>query len=112
MTDEKMIESLWSLGNGITGFAVLQALTFLYSLGNHEFRDATIHPTAKPLIIGLTCAFTLTYLAAIVACWRLADRFSHQHKVEWRWVTIGRIAIILFFNGVALGIYAVVARHG
>ena len=54
MTDEKMVESLWSLANGITSFAVLQALAFLCALGREDFIRAITNRLAQLAIVSGT----------------------------------------------------------
>jgi hypothetical protein len=46
-----MVESLWCLANGITSFAVLQALAFLYALGRDDFVKAIGKSLAHRLIV-------------------------------------------------------------
>jgi len=112
MTDAKMAESLWSLANGITSFAVLQALAFLYALGREDFVKAVANPIAQRAIISATIAFTAAYCIAVWVCSALASDLSGHHKV-WSVVTWGRIACIMAFNLMVLGIdIAIVRTHG
>jgi hypothetical protein len=104
-----MVESLWSLANGITSFAVLQALAFLYALGREDFVKAITNPIAQRVIVSATIAFTIGYCIAAWMCWTLASDFDCHHKV-WSAVTWGRIACIMAFNLMVLGIDLAIAR--
>jgi hypothetical protein len=87
-----MVENLWSLANGITSFAVLQALAFLYALGRVEFVSAISNGVAQTIIILVTLAFTIAYSVGVSKCRRLASEISSDHKQAWKTVTRSRIA--------------------
>jgi hypothetical protein len=71
MTDEKMAESLWAVANGITAFAVLQALALLYALAKKDFVDAISTSAAVVVIVAATVIATLVYCFGVWKCWDL-----------------------------------------
>jgi hypothetical protein len=103
MDDAKMVESLWSLANTITSFAVLQALTFLYALGRPEFAAAIGNRRARRIILSATVVFTVVYSTGIWTCWRLAFPLDRPHDAIWRAVTLGRVACVVMFDLMVLG---------
>jgi hypothetical protein len=105
MTDEKMVESLWAVANGITAFAVLQALAFLYALAKRDFVDAIANRTAVVLVVTATVFATLVYCLGVWKCWDLAMALvPDQHVRIWPAMTKGRIACIVVFNLFVLGV--------
>jgi hypothetical protein len=109
MGNNKIVESLWSLANGITSFAVLQALAFLYALGRKDFVTAIANPTAQAVIVVATVAFTIGYCVSVRKCQTLVARLD-SHGEIWSAVTAGRIACIIVFNLMVLGIDLAIAR--
>jgi len=109
MTDEKMVESLWSLANGITSFAALQALAFLFALGREDFVKAITNRFAQRVIVLATIAFTIGYCIAVWMCWALASDLD-SHCRAWLAVTWGRIACITTFNLLVLVVDLAIAR--
>jgi hypothetical protein len=104
-----MVENLWSLANGITSFAVFQALAFLYALGREEFVKAITNRLAQLAIVSATVVFTVAYCFAVWKCWALASELDCHRKV-WSTVTAGRIVCIMAFNLMVLGIDLAIAR--
>ena len=104
MSPEKMVENLWSLANGITSFAVVQALGFLYALGGAEFKDAISNYIAQIIIVFATIVFTYAYSYGVWKCWDLASAVQSDHKVAWQTATTGRIVCIVMFNLMVLGV--------
>ena len=104
MESAKMVESLWSLANGITSFAIVQAITFLYALSRKEFADAINNCTAQKIIIWATILVTLVYSYAVWQCWVLAcevqlnDKEVQLNRDVWQQITTGRIICIVIFN--------------
>lgn len=109
MTNERREENLWSLANGITSFAALQALAFLYALKDKPFRREIGGCVAQPLIVVLTLVFTVGYCVAVWRCKRLSG--VDNDKV-WHEATIGRIATIVILNTIVLGIDTLIALKG
>jgi predicted lysophospholipase L1 biosynthesis ABC-type transport system permease subunit len=101
--------SLWSLANGITSFAVLQALAFLYALGRADFLKAITNVFAQRAIVSATIVFTLGYCFAVWTCQTLATALD-SHREIWAAVTAGRIACIVVFNVMVLGIDLSIAK--
>jgi hypothetical protein len=97
MGPEKMAENMWSLANGITAFAILQTLAFLYALGREEFVAAITSIAAQVIIIGATVVFTIAYCLAVVKCHALVAALD-SHREIWSAVTTGRIVCIIAFN--------------
>ena len=108
MTNDQMVQSLWSLANGITSFAVLQALAFLYAVGKTDFVTAITNRAAQFAIITATVVFTVVYCLAVWKCQALASKLD-CHPEIWASVTAGRIACIIAFNVMVLGIDLVAA---
>lgn len=98
MSDAKIAENLWSLANGITAFAVLQALTFLYSFGNKDIRPELLNSKAQCVIVPVTLLLAVLYSLAVWWCRWLAARFDKPHERVWNAITWGRIVCILFFT--------------
>ena len=110
MTDEKMAENLWAVANGITAFAVLQALAFLYALAKKDFADAISNDLAVVLIVTVTVIATFVYCLGVWKCWDLAAPLvPHRHVKIWAAMTKGRIACIVMFNLLVLGVGLAIA---
>jgi hypothetical protein len=106
MSDGTLVEALWALANGITAFAVLQALACLYALGQRDFVNALSNRTASLLVVAGTTIFTIAYCLAVWKCAALASVLivDKNHQRIWSMVTAGRIACIVMFNLMVLGI--------
>ena len=105
MDDNKMVESMWALANGITSFAVVQALAFLYALGNPIFQGMIKNEEAPVFIYGGIVVATVVYGILVHGCWSLVREKDLSHKRIWCWVTRGRIIVILLFNALAIVAY-------
>jgi hypothetical protein len=101
VTNEKMVENLWSLANGITSFAVLQALAFLYALGRPDFVKAVSNTIAQTWITVGAVVFAIAYSTAVWECWMLASALyapPKEQEAVWTTTTWGRVACIVMFN--------------
>src|SRR4030095_13824047 len=113
MTNEKMTVNLWSMANGITSFAVLQAPAFLFALGGEGFVNAIAKGPAQAMIIPGTLIFTGCYCYAVWKCKDLVkaiDTKIDTHSRIWSTVTIGRISCIVAFNLLVLIVDFVTAK--
>ena len=109
MTPEKMAECLWSLANGITAFAALQALIFLYALDRPDFLKALSSWISTSLILALIVGFTVAYSFGVCRCRDLALKYVGSYQAIWDQVTWGRLGCIWTF-GVLAALMAIVTR--
>jgi len=104
MTDEAMENNLWSLANGVVSFAVIQALAFLYAIGDGKLVLAISPSDARLCVIVATVLATAIYAAAVLGCLYLAYTVHTRHAWHWKLVTVGRILCIVMINVIVLAV--------
>ncbi|MGI9505542.1 MAG: hypothetical protein ACR2RE_21100 [Geminicoccaceae bacterium] len=93
----------WDAANLITGFAVAQALAYLYAIGGNEtFRNTVTGDKAQCWVVGAAVFFTFVYMALIYVCTYCE---LHHSGSCWRSAQFGirgaaciRMLAILLFN--------------
>lgn len=102
--DEDLANRFWDLANYITGFAVLQGITFSIAVPTSALRSAVVHDRLLPVI--LTLASAAVYIVAVQLCFRSerslrrAAQQSEQTILHSRGASRMRCAAVLLVNGV------------
>ena len=92
--------ALWSLANSITGFAVAQALVFVYLLADSQFVNEVGNRIAAILICSLLVIMGVVYALAIQKIPTFLE--NSEHKAVWQATTRGRIAGVAIFHVLCL----------
>ena len=102
-----MEDKLWGLSNIVTGFAIVQALTFLYALDANLHNLQTLEGQQR---IGLAFGIVVFSVSYLIAIWRLGTlgaRISSSDPNIWNEVTKGRYAAIMLFTVLSVvGLFA------
>jgi hypothetical protein len=94
-----MEEKLWNAANAVVGFAVLQAIAFLYAAAKGDLRlniTTSLFTAIALCVLPVICG--CAYGFAVWRCYTLALRLDVEHKETWRDTTKGRIYAIAFFQ--------------
>jgi hypothetical protein len=79
-TDLKYAKEFWTLSNVVTGFSVVQGLTFGTVVGPHSGALFCAITEAIPITcIGIVIS-TILYESAILFCWFTRNRLLKEHK--------------------------------
>lgn len=114
-----MVWKVWDLANGITGFAALQGIAFVFAFRDTTFREI-IPKVCIPVYVTIT-AIHLLFIGGVISCNRIALRILETDKTlseekddkrllsyAWKWITVGRIITIVLFFLVSVSMIAVV----
>jgi len=104
MSEFNLPGELWLLENVVTGFSVVQSVTFALALGG-PLADLLKAPNnGKLAIAGVTLFFGIIYSAAVLGCCALAVGLpDFPNKGIWWDVSWGRVAGIWLFSFLAIG---------
>jgi hypothetical protein len=87
-------ERYWQLGNVVTGFVVLQSITFLFALAD-EGKFCRIREAKDVLLLPgyLAC---LVYVLAVVFCYVAANEFRAKADRSWVYTAtmVGQLVIV------------------
>lgn len=98
-------QELWELANAITGFAIIQALAFLYALEKPDMRSSVATRAAGRIIAPAIVGASILYAACVLLIgFCLVDAGPAAEKA-WTWVSIGRALAILISGAFALRVY-------
>ena len=93
-------EKLWDTASGITGFSVVQLITYLYSLQNPEVRVA-VRRHWKMILVLLVCVH-IGYLWAIDHCFRDLYAITKKEGSTGSWIHgtyLENLFAIIFIQG-------------
>jgi len=91
-------ERIWSLANGITGFALVQSLVAGYAFGKGDFPKMSTGGAIMSLV--LLGVITVAQIYAVHTCYRAAISLLQTDRVAqdlWTRATLGRQIAIGFF---------------
>jgi hypothetical protein len=107
MATENMEDKLWTISNGITGFAILQSVAFLYAAAGKDIGIDLTSPLAMGgmAFIGIACG--AIYSLAVWRAYKMALTLKVKHEQIWKEATFGRLLAITAFQ--LLCLFALVA---
>src|SRR5687768_7547914 len=87
-------EKYWTLGNVITGFVVLQAIGFLYTLSDHN--KFCYIARAENVLIWPGIFAGAAYVAAVIFCYVAAQQWRAASTKNWvyAWTAVAQVAIV------------------
>jgi hypothetical protein len=91
-------ERIWSLANGITGFALVQSLVAGYTFGKGEFPEMSRRGAI--ISLALLTIITVAQIYAVQACYLAATSLPKTDPTAqrlWAMATVGRQIAIGFF---------------
>jgi uncharacterized membrane protein YdfJ with MMPL/SSD domain len=103
MDSENMEDKLWTLANGVTGFAVLQSVALQFAAWHEKIVPVKIlspFVTSGIVFIGILTA--AVYCLAVWRAYKMALSLEAKHKDIWKETTQGRILTIVLFQLIAL----------
>lgn len=97
----------FDLANAITGFVVVQMITFLVALGTSTvFANNVCSAPGYKIVFSVMLLATALYVAAVIACGlvesRLAASAEYDSSCLILWTTTARVAAIVVISGFGL----------
>ena len=91
-------EKFWQLGNIVTGFSLVQMITFLTALGTSEALQKNVKMDWA-IVAGVIIGSGILYALAVVYCWRQETKLvadgSTRLTQALKWTGLGRIGIVV-----------------
>lgn len=120
MSNIDIPEKLWGIANMVTGFAIAQAVVYMFALGNVDFIQAVSYGIVPILVVMAMILVNGTLIAVVWWCHRMSadwitanegdslknDRFERISRL----VTIGR-TVALTTSGIIVAIPAFFVDH-
>lgn len=87
-------DKYWTLANVVTGFVVLQAIGFLYTLSDHN--KFIYIAKAKDVLIWPGILASVAYIGAVIFCYVAAGQWRAPDRRNWVyfWTMIGQVLIV------------------